>query len=77
VVDSLVRSSVRRMAHNAIEVFGDRADVLGNAPLVIIEDGNEAFGGGLDVVQCLIGNAVGEGRVAESAVPAWPAPKQS
>src|ERR1017187_1529774 len=67
MIEPLMRRSVRRMAHNAIEIFGDCPDVLGDAPLIIIEDGNETLGCGLDVVEGLIRNAVGESRVTGDA----------
>jgi hypothetical protein len=51
----------------AIEVGGDGADVLGDGPLVVVEDADELLGGVGDVVQRLERDAVGEGGVAEDA----------
>jgi hypothetical protein len=48
----------------AVEVVGDGADVAGDGPLVVVEDDDEALGGGHDVVEGLEGDAAGEGGVA-------------
>ena len=64
------------MGDELVQVAGDGADVLGDAPLVVVEDADEPLGGVGDVVQRLEGNAVGQGRVAEdattfSSLPRW------
>ena len=49
------------------QVFGDGTDVLGDGPLIVIENANELFGRALDVVERLETDAVGQGRIAEDA----------
>ena len=49
------------------QVFGDGTDVLGDGPLIVIENANELLGRALDVVECLETDAVGQGRIAEDA----------
>src|ERR1017187_7501332 len=67
MVNPLVGGRVGRMAHDAVQVLGDRADVLGDAPFVVIQNDNQSLGGGLDVVQRFVGNAVGESSVTRDA----------
>src|SRR2546421_1327099 len=55
------KMSVHFVGGNLVEVSGNRADVLINRPLVIIEDDDQAFGRTGNVVQCLERNAVGKG----------------
>jgi len=50
-----------------VQVGRDGAYVLGYAPFIVIQDGNEAAGGMRDVVEGLEGDAVGEGGVTEYA----------
>jgi hypothetical protein len=47
-----------------IEVLGQRADVAGDGPLVVVEDDDEALGRVNDVVERLHRDAAGEGAVA-------------
>src|ERR1700690_1525981 len=63
----LVCGGVGRMTHDPVEILGDRADVFGDAPFVIIQDGNEPFGRGLDIVERFVRDAIGEGSVARNA----------
>ncbi len=58
---------VARVRDDLVQVGGNRADVFGDAPLVVVEDADEFFGGVRDVVERLVGNAVGQRRVAEDA----------
>ena len=53
------------MRDELVQVAGDGADVLGNAPLVVIEDADEFFGRVRNVVKRLERNAVGQRGVAE------------
>ena len=58
---------VARIGDELVEVAGNRADVFGDAPLVVVEDADEFFRRVRDVVHRLEGNAVGQRRVAEDA----------
>jgi hypothetical protein len=54
------------MGDELVQVIGDGADIFGNAPFIVVEDANEAFGGVPDVVERLERDAVGQGGVAEN-----------
>ena len=58
---------VARIGDELVEVAGNRADVLGDAPFVVVEDADESLRRVADVVHRLEGNAVGQRRVAENA----------
>src|SRR5207248_4883396 len=45
--------------------MGDRPDILGNAPFVVVQNADEALRRVRDVVERLEGNAVGQRRVAK------------
>ena len=47
-----------------MQVLGDGADVLVDGPLVVVEHDDHALGVRGDVVQRLVSDAAGEGRVA-------------
>src|SRR5689334_10677080 len=53
------------MRDQLIEVAGNRADVFGDAPFVVIENADETFGGVGDVIQRFKRDAIGERRVAK------------
>lgn len=55
---------VGRIGAEAVEVFGDCADIAGDGPLVVVEDDDEPLGRADDVVQRFQRDAAGEGRVA-------------
>ena len=61
----LLQPVIGRVRDEAVQISRNRADVLGNAPFVVVEDANEAPGRVRDVVERLEGNAVGQRRVAE------------
>ncbi len=61
----LLQPVVGRMGDEAVQISRNRADVLGNAPFVVVEDADEAPGRVRDVVERLEGNAVGQRGVAE------------
>ena len=67
VLQFLVGGQIARAGDDAVEVFADGANVLGDAPLVVIENDDQAFGRVLDVIERLVGNAVGQRRVAHDA----------
>ena len=50
-----------------VEIVGNRTDILGDRPLVIVEDANEFVRGVGDVVERLKRTAVGQGGIAENA----------
>ena len=56
---------IGRMRDESVQISRYRADVLGDAPFVVVEDADEALGRVGDVVERLEGNAVGQSRVAE------------
>ena len=58
---------VTRVGDQPVEIVRDRAHVLGNAPLVVVEDADKPRGGAADIVQGFKGNAVGKGGVAKNA----------
>ncbi len=58
---------VARIGDELVQVVGNRADVFGDAPFVVVEDADEPFRRVADVVERLEGNAVGQRRVAENA----------
>ena len=47
-----------------LQVAGNGADVLVDGPLVVVEDHDQALGVVGDVVERLVGDAAGEGRIA-------------
>ena len=53
-----------RAGDDLVQVAGNGADVLVDGPLVIVEDHDQALGVVGDVVQGLVGDPAGEGRVA-------------
>ena len=55
------------MRDEFVKIIRDRADVLGNAPLVIVENADKFFGGVANVIERLEGDTVGQGGVAEDA----------
>ena len=55
---------VARIGDDVGEVFRDGADVLVDGPLVVVEDDDEPLGVRGDIVERLVGDAAGEGRVA-------------
>ncbi len=59
-----VQMRVGRIGHDVVKVGGDRADVLRDRPLVVVQDDDEALGLRLNVVQRLVADAAGEGGVA-------------
>jgi hypothetical protein len=63
----LLQLRVARVRDDLVQVAGDGADVLVDAPLVVVEDADEFFRGGRNVVQRLVGNAVGQRGIAEDA----------
>src|SRR6185437_11094654 len=63
----LVQPVVGRVRDDLVQVIGNRADILGDAPLVVIQDADEFFRRVRDVVERLEGNAVGQRRIAEDA----------
>ena len=54
---------VTRIGDDAVEIFRDGADVLVDRPLVIVENDHEPLGVGRNIIQRLVGDAAGEGRV--------------
>ena len=59
-----VQVRVGRMGGDVVEVGRDGADVLGDRPLVVVEDDDEALGLRPNVVQRLVADAAGEGGIA-------------
>ena len=57
---------VRRMRDELVQIARNRADILGDAPLVVIQDRNESLGGLRDIIQGLEGNSIGQRRIAEN-----------
>ena len=55
---------VARIGDDVGEVLGDGADVLVDRPFVVVEDDDQPLGVRGDVVERLVGDAAGEGRVA-------------
>ena len=55
-----------RAGDELVQIVRDRADVFSDAPLVVVEDADEPFGGLRDVVQGLEGDPVGQRGVAEN-----------
>src|SRR6266478_124256 len=53
------------MSDEFVEIAGNGADVLRDAPLVVVQDGDKTLGSVRQVVQCLKGNAVGQCGVAD------------
>jgi len=90
---------VARIGDELVEITGNRPDVFGDAPFVVVEDADEFLRRVTDVVHRLEGmplvsaaspkmqttfsfvprlsRAAAMPSAADSAVPAWPAPKQS
>ncbi len=60
-----VPAVVGRVRDQLVEIGGNRADILGDTPLVVVENPNEPFGGVSDVVQRLERNAIRQRGVAE------------
>ena len=63
----LLQTVVARVGDELVEIVRDGANVLGDAPLVIIQDTDELLGGMRDVVQRLEGDTVRERSVTEDA----------
>ena len=61
----LLERVVGGVGDELVEVAGNRADVLGDGPLVVVEDADELLGRVRDVVQRLEGHAVGQRGVAK------------
>jgi len=61
--DVVVKLVVSAIGGEPVQGFGDGADVLGNRPLVVVQDDDETLGGGDDVVECFEGDAAGESGV--------------
>ncbi len=55
---------VSRIGAEAIEIFGDRADVFGDGPFVVVENNDQTLGRADHVVEGLERNPTGESRVA-------------
>ena len=53
-----------RAGDDLVQVAGNRADVLVDGPLVIVQHHDQALGVVSDIVQRLVGNPAGEGRVS-------------
>ena len=66
-LEILVQAVVGGMGDDPVQVTGDRSDVLGDAPLVVVENADEPPGGVGDVVERFKGNAIGQRRVAKDA----------
>ena len=66
-LEILLQAVIGGVGDDLVEITGDRADVFGDAPLVVVENADEAAGRVGDVVERLEGDAVGQGRVAEDA----------
>ncbi len=64
VFQGLMSALVGRMGGDAVEVICQRPDVLGDAPLVVIEDHRQALGALGDVVQRFKGDPVGKRGIA-------------
>ena len=59
-----VQVRIGRIGHDVVQVARDRADVLGDRPLVVVQDDDEALGLRPNVVQRFVADAAGEGRIA-------------
>ena len=59
-----VQVRVGRIGHDVVQVGRDRTDVLGDRPLVVVQDDDEALGLRPNVVQRFVTDAAGEGRIA-------------
>jgi hypothetical protein len=59
-----MKISEPRAGDDLVEVAGNRADVLVDGPLVIVQDHNQPLGVVGDIVQRLVRNPAGEGRVS-------------
>ena len=46
-----MRGLIAGVGDNAVQIIGNRADIFGDAPLVIVENDNQPFGRVLDIVQ--------------------------
>src|ERR1700761_1392328 len=57
---------VARIGDELVQVTGDGADVLGDAPFVVVKDADELLGGMSHVVHGLKRYAVGERGIAEN-----------
>ena len=56
---------IGRVRDDFVQVMGDRPDILGNAPFVVVQNADKALRRVGDVVERLEGNAVGQRRVAK------------
>ena len=64
LLHAAVQVLVARVGDDVGQVLGDRADVLVDRPLVVVEDDDQALGVVGDVVERLVGDAAGESRIA-------------
>ena len=55
---------VGRTRCNAVQVLGDRTRVAGDRPLVVVKDNNESARRLRDIVESLVTDPAGEGRIA-------------
>jgi hypothetical protein len=58
---------VTRMGHDPVQIIANGADILRDAPFVIVENDDEPVGGILDVVERFQRHAIGQRRIAEHA----------
>ena len=63
-LDVVMELVVDRVGADAVQVTGNGADIFCDRPLIVVEDHDQAFRGGDDVVEGFEGNAAGEGRIA-------------
>ncbi len=63
----VVEVGVSRIGDEAVEVFGNRSDVLRDGPLVVVEDDDESIRGVGGVIESFVTDAAGEGGVSGDA----------
>ena len=72
----VVNLVVGRVGREPVEVLGDGSDIFRDRPLVVVEDHNQAFGRGDDIVQGLQGDTAGEGGIAADGDDVFPGAQQ-
>ena len=54
------------MSDEFVQIIGDRADVLGDAPLIVVQDADKLLRRLRNIVERLEGNAIGQSGIAEN-----------
>ena len=65
-LEFFVRGLIAGIGDDPVEIIRNSAHILGDAPLVIVQNDDQAFGGVLDVVEGLERDAIGQGRIPEN-----------